>query len=206
MAPCRHPWPWWPRLHGYSLTTPRDLTWPGKIIYWRFPKMEDLQNHRFQPLPQFVTARCVAFSVSLAFLASTNAARVVWVPRPMVKGPKHVFWYSWATALKKNAAASLGHFLGVIVYAQGSPYSRIILGDPCNNYVKKPVVQTLNPKEWNLLSFNQRLVNAWSFSEGIENVLAGTCIDPKTCPAAIRDCPLRGLFSFLGFLGLHKRG
>ena len=28
-------------------------------------------------LPQFVTARCVACSASLAFLASTNAARVV---------------------------------------------------------------------------------------------------------------------------------
>ena len=57
-------------------------------------------------LPQFVTARCVAFSVSLAFLASRNAARdptkslETWVNM----GPKHVFLaFSDATSLLQRA-------------------------------------------------------------------------------------------------------
>ena len=44
------------------------------------------------------------------------------------------------------------------------------------------------------------------FFRRIENLPACAGIDPKTCPSAIRDCPLRGLFSFLGFLSLQKCG
>ena len=70
------------------------------IFLWRNPQYSCIYLHVFAlilkpALPQFVTARYVAFSVSLAFLACRNAARVVWVPSPLSKGPSQVLKHGW---------------------------------------------------------------------------------------------------------------